>query len=266
MKMIDEADFDYAKFGYNETKKNGIVISSLNVSQEDNRLGFKKGLYKIVSCEDLYLSSMDRLDDITNQIVEQMRQLLEYLKCTTQNTVLVCGLGNKEIISDSLGENVCKKILSTRLFKSPIIQSRVCTLVPNVQSVTGIKTFDIVSGVAKNINAKLVILIDSLLTNNIKRVGHSFQISSCGIVPGGAIKNNKEISYQTMGIKCITIGVPFMLDLKHLSKKIKKNIIVAPKDINQMINMCYKIIADGINLLFNPNLKPTEIKELLNPF
>lgn len=266
MRMIDEADFDYAKFGYNETQKNGIMTSSLNISEDNNRFGFKKGQYRIVSCEDLYLASADMIEDITNQVIEQIVQLLKYLNISTKNTVLVCGLGNKDIMADSLGEQVCNKILSTRLLKSPMIQSKLCTLVPNVQTVTGIKTFDIVSGVAHNVNAKLVILVDSLLTNNIKRLGHSFQISSCGIVPGGAIKNNKEISYQTMGIKCITIGVPFMLDLKSISNKIKKNIIVCSKDIKQMINLCSKIIADSINILFNQNLKKEEIKELLNPF
>lgn len=266
MKMIDEADFDYSKFGYKEINKNGIIISSLNVNQDNNRIGFKKGYYRIVSCNNMYLLTDKQLNDLINQITTQLNELFEVLNVDLTKTILICGLGNKDIMADSLGENVCKNILSTRLLKSEIIKSKVCTIAPNVQSVTGIETFDIVSGIANNINAKLIILIDSLMTENVKRIGHSFQMSTCGIVPGGAIKNNKEISFETTNIKCLTIGVPFMLDLKSVSNKINKSIIVSPKDIKAMISLCSKIIADSINILVNPSLKMCEIQELLKPF
>lgn len=265
MKMIDESDFDYAKFGYNEVEKNGIILSSLNV-KEDNNCGFKKGSYKILSCPQLYLFDRQFQNVLVDEMISQLDSLLKILKVSKSKTVLICGLGNDDIIADSLGQNVCKKILATRLLKASFIKSKICTLMPNVQTITGIKTFDIVYGVAKNINASLIILIDSLLTNNVKRIGHSFQMSTCGIIPGGAIKNNKEISYETTGIKCLTIGVPFMLDLKQIGPKINKSMIVAPKDIKQMIDKCSTIIADSINILFNQNLKKQEILELMNPF
>lgn len=265
--MIDEADFDYSKFGYSEQNLgNGVVLSKLNVSDDNNKIGFKKGYYRIISAENFFVSSKEQLEFITSQLVHQLDELLEVCDIKKNQTVLVCGLGNIDITADSLGTNVCKKVLSTRLLNNTLIRSNICSISPNVQSVTGIETFDIVSGIAKSINAKLIILVDSLLTNNIKRIGHSFQLSTCGIVPGGAIRKNKEISYETLGIKCITIGVPFMLDLKSISNKINKSTIVSPKDINEMIKKCSSLISDSINILFNPNLKKEEICELLNPF
>ena len=265
--MIDEAGCDYSQLGYKKQNlNNGIDVFSLNVTKNNLVSNFNVGLYKIVSCKNLFIAPKHKQNALVDILVKQLNKLLTELKISKKQTVLVCGLGNGEIMADSLGVEVCKKVLATKNLKSELIHSKVSTLAPNVQTVTGISTYDIVHGVAKEINAKLIILVDSLITNNVERVGHSFQMSSCGIVPGGAVANNKEISYTTTGIKCLTIGVPFMLNLKDLSEEINKNIIVAPKDIKQMINICSNIIASSINILFNPNLKKEEICELLNTF
>lgn len=264
MRMVDEADFDYEKYGFREVElKNGIVVSYLDINNDENE-NFKKGSYRIVSCHNLLIATKSVLKEFKNKLCDELKCLLKLLKISKTKTVLICGLGNEDIVADSLGYACCKKILATRLLNKKIVKSNVCSISPNVQSVTGIQTFDIVYGVAKAINADLIILIDSLMTNNIKRLGHSFQMSSCGMVPGGAMFDNREISLQTTGIKCLSIGVPLMLDLKQLSS-INKSIVVSPKDIKFMIEKCSKIIADVINIVFNPNLSYGEIEELLNP-
>ncbi len=264
MKMIDEADFDYEKFGFNEKiEDNGIVVSSMEIDNEN--CDFKKGSYKIVSCKNLFIAPKNIQRMLEEEIVKQLKSFLMKLEIYESDTILVCGLGNGEIVADSFGEKTCKKVLATKLLNKKIVKSNVCTLCPNVQAVTGIKTFDIVCGVAKQIKAKLIVLIDSFLTNNIKRLGHSFQMSDTGIIPGGALNFNKEISYDTTNIKCITIGVPFMLNLKEIANCVHKDIIVSPKDIKFMVEKCSTILANSLNKVFSSDLKRDEIMELLNP-
>ncbi len=264
MKMIDEADFDYKKYGFDEKiKQNGIVVSSMEVNDEN--CDFKKGSYKIVSCKNLFIAPKNIQRMLEEEIVKQLKSFLMKLEIDESDIILVCGLGNGEIVADSLGEKTCKKILSTKLLNKRIVKSNVCTICPSVQAVTGIKTFDVVCGVAKQIKANLIILIDSFLTNNIKRLGHSFQMSDTGIIPGGALNFNKEISYDTTNIKCITIGVPFMLNLKDLVKNVNKDIVVSPKDIKFMVEKCSTILASALNKALSPELKKVEIMELLSP-
>ena len=262
MKMIDEFDFDYSSLCFKEhTTKDNLIISSLNIKKE-NKL-FKVGKYKILSCPNLFLLGSNQIEKVKTTFVKVLKELITSLKIELTDTVLIVGLGNKNIEADALGESVCSKILSTRMLDKNFVKSNVCTICPNVQASTGINTFDIVNSLCKEIKPRLIILIDSLLTNNIKRIGHSFQLSTCGIVPGGGVGKNKEISLKTTGVKCITIGVPFMINLKEISSFIHKNIIVTPKDIHKMMEECSNIIADSINIFFNSNLKKEEICELL---
>lgn len=264
MKMVDEADFDYNKCGFKEREyKDGLVVSSLDVKNYNK--DFAKGNYRIVSCKNLFIASKVVINKLEKLICEQFKFMLQKLKICEDDNILVCGLGNGEIVADSFGEKTCKKILSTKLLSKKIVKSNICSICPNVQAITGIHTFDIVCGVARQIKAKLIVLIDSFLTNNVKRLGHSFQLSNTGIVPGGALNFNKEISFSTTNIKCVTIGVPFMLNLKNISCSINKNIIVSPKDIKFMVEKCSTILANALNKVFNPELSRDEIMELLNP-
>ena len=75
----------------------------------------------------------------------------------------------------------------------------------------------------------------------------------------------KKYQKKNLGIECITIGVPFMIDLKSISSKVRRSIIVSPKDNYEMINFCSDIVSSSLNLCFNPKLSSSEIDELKRP-
>lgn len=267
MKMIDEADFDYAKFGYSEKDVgDGIVFSKMDINSTSKNIGFERGSYRIISVHNLYIFQSTLKQKVIKIFENTLDELLHKLKIKRTDKILVCGLGNGEIVADSFGVMACKEILATNNINSNLTKSKICCINPNVKAITGIDTFDIVFGIASKINAKLIILIDSLLTKNIQRLGHSFQLSTCGMTPGGAIGKGREISEKTTKIKCLSIGVPFMFDLTQKVGKSKKSIIVSPKDNYSMINLCAKIVGKAINNYFNPNLNSAEIDELKNNF
>ncbi len=263
MKIFDEIDVDFKSLGFKETKLEDVILGVLDVKNDTKN--FKKGKYRIVSCHNLYLHH-DYIKQVTKQIKIILREFIRYHKIHLGETVLVCGLGNEDIVADSLGVMTCKKILATNKLHFKYKLHNVCTICPNVQAVTGIATYDIVKGIANEIKANLIILIDSLLTENIKRLGHSFQLSTVGMIPGGALGNTIEISKETSGIPCISIGVPMLLDLKGVSSQTKMSIVVAPKDINYLIKTCSTILSDAINSVVCTSLTKKQILETKTPF
>ncbi len=89
----------------------------------------------------------------------------------------------------------------------------VSAIVPGVMGMTGIETSDIIFGVVKKVNPDFIIAIDALAARSIERVNATIQISDSGIHPGSGVGNKrKEISYETLGIPVIAIGIPTVVD------------------------------------------------------
>ena len=261
MKIFDELDMDFRSLGFSQKEIGDISLGILDIKKDNKH--FDIGKYRILSCHNLYLHQ-NYQKQVLVQIKKILREFLKFHHIKKQSTILVCGLGNEDIISDSLGVESCKKILATRNLNFSFKKHNVCLICPNVQAVTGIETPLIVKGIADVIKADIIIIIDSLLTQNIKRLGHCFQLSSVGMIPGGAMGESMEISQKTIGVPCISIGVPLLLDINKLSK-INKSIIVAPKDIKHYVSVCSTIISDAINSVMCASLSPKQISETLKP-
>ena len=144
---------------------------------------------------------------------------------------------------------------------------------------------EILKGIVDNTKPKLVMIIDALASRSIDRISSTIQISDTGIVPGAGVGNTrKEISQSTLGIPVIAIGIPTVVDLgtiidegldifisklqekaesnEYLNKlkeqdnyeEIKEalaqndyNMIVTPKEIDDLIEKMKDVIARGIN-------------------
>lgn len=156
---------------------------------------------------------------------------------------------------------------------------------PGVLGTTGIETVEILKGIVDNVKPKLLIVIDALASRSIERISSTVQISDTGIVPGAGVGNTRnEISIKTLGIPVIAIGIPtvvetavlvndsldlfieklqdeaksndYLNNLKQEDKyeEIKEvlvpndyNLIVTPKEIDELIENMKDIVAIGIN-------------------
>lgn len=165
----------------------------------------------------------------------------------------------------------------------------VSAISPGVLGTTGIETMEILKGIVDNINPKLVIVIDALASRSIERISSTVQLSDTGIVPGAGVGNKRaEISKETLGIPVIAIGIPTVVEtavlvndcldlfisklqeeaksndyLNQLKEKdnyeeIKEalipgdfNLIVTPKEIDDLIENMKDVVAKGINLAIN---------------
>ena len=161
----------------------------------------------------------------------------------------------------------------------------VSAISPGVLGTTGIETVEILKGIVDNIKPKLIIVIDALASRSIERISSTVQISDTGIVPGAGVGNTRsEISKTTLGIPVIAIGIPTVVEtavlvndcldlfiqklqndaksndyLNNLKEEdnyeeIKEalvpkdyNLIVTPKEIDDLIENMKDIVARGIN-------------------
>ena len=161
----------------------------------------------------------------------------------------------------------------------------VSAISPGVLGTTGIETVEILKGIVDNTNPKLLIVIDALASRSIDRISSTIQISDTGIVPGAGVGNTRqEISQNTLGIPVIAIGIPTVVELatlvsdgidifinrlqekaesnEYLNKlqqndkyeEVKEalnvgeyNMIVTPKEIDDLIENMKDVVARGIN-------------------
>lgn len=161
----------------------------------------------------------------------------------------------------------------------------VSAISPGVLGTTGMETLEIVEGIVNNIKPKLVIVIDALASRSMDRISSSIQLSDTGIVPGAGVGNTREeLSQKTLNIPVIALGIPTVVEsavlvndclnlfitklqeeaksndyLNNLKAKdnyeeIKEalipndyNMIVTPKEIDDLIENMKDVVARGIN-------------------
>lgn len=194
-------------------------------------------------------------------------ELLATFKINQYKNICAVGLGNREVLIDALGPKVLQKILVTRGLE---IEPQLSVIYPNVYSQTGIESADLITSICKEIKPDLVILIDSLATTSLDRLGSSFQVTKEGIQAGSGLNNNnKKMTYKNLGCDVISIGVPMMIYAQNLFKNVEKkqnlkDVILTPCDSGKVVNLLSDIIADAINLAIFPQFSKQEINIMKN--
>lgn len=193
-----ESEFEYGKYQ--------TICETYQIkTQETSRaLNLAIGSYSLIT-----------LPNIVNVLEKQLKYYKDYFANYLSNffvnnpkNVLVVGLGNRHISADSLGAKVCGKVVVTRHLNESGV--KVSAIVPSVLGLTGIESSDIVSAVCSKIKPDYVVVIDSLCASSVDRLGSSFQINNCPIIPGGGVGNGRK-QISGFGAKLITIGVPLVV-------------------------------------------------------
>lgn len=197
--------------------------------------------------------------------------IYDFLFEANPENIIVVGLGNRNITSDSLGPSVIDKMFPTRHLKDtyPHIfkklgSCQISLLAPGVIGQSGISAFDKVSLLKEKIKSDLIIAIDSLSSISKHRLCTTIQISNSGILPGSGLNSDsEEISRQTLGVPVISIGVPTVISasslvyslLKENSKINEEDIFayesyfVSPNNCDEAIKHMSDIIAEALQSL-----------------
>lgn len=199
-----------------EKIEENIKITNVVVDDKVSSLiNKKKGNYITIEFDDVTDSS--NYEKVKKVFVRELNNLLNLLKIDKKASCLIIGLGNSKSTPDSLGPLTINNIIVTNhLFELDELSDeyrRVSVLVPGVMGQTGLETSDVISSIVDKFKPDFIILIDALASQSVERVNKTIQMTDTGIHPGSGIGNSrKEISYETLNIPCIAIGVPTVVD------------------------------------------------------
>ena len=248
-----------------------VVIESENGAKA---MGKPVGTYITLEVPKMAEEDEDYHREISMKIAQHLRKLSgEEIK-----SVLIAGLGNRDVTPDALGPRVVSNIYITRHLVREYGQSfigntnqMISAIAPGVMAQTGMETLEILHGVVKETKPDLVIVIDALAARSTKRLNRTIQITDTGINPGSGVGNHRNaINKETMGIPVIALGVPTVVDAativcdimgelleddekrQELREKMSpalNTMFVTPKNIDEDIKRISFTISEGLNLL-----------------
>ncbi len=225
-----------------EKNENDIKITLIEVTEEGaKQIGKKKGTYITIEVQGIRSGDDETQKKVEEIFAHELGEFLKALGIKKEASVLVVGLGNWHVTPDALGPSVVENLIVTRhLFQlEPETVAKgyrpVAAISPGVMGITGVETSDIISGIIEKIKPDFVIAVDALAARSLERVNATIQISDAGIHPGSGVGNKrKELSFETLGIPVIAIGIPTVVDavtitsdtidyiLKHFGRELKE--------------------------------------------
>jgi len=249
-------------FTLKKTSIAGICVDWFGISESRSKaLGETAGNYITLQC-DAYNAEAE-----ITALSSVLSELLSVMECSALRT-LVAGIGNSNVISDSLGVKAAKKVLATAHFTqlrefAGLGLREVCVIEPGIKASTGIETARLLKYIADGVNPDCIIVIDSLSCSNRQKLARTIQITDTEISPG--IVNriySMEISRKTFGIPIIAIGVPTVMEMAKERKNSKPSFIT-PYNIDNVISHFSRVISSAINNTLNPALDKDDVEFLL---
>lgn len=220
----------------NYDEERDIRITTVTVKTENGArtMGKPVGTYITLEAPRLAVPDEDYHQEVSREIARFLKKLLGTDK--EDFSVLVVGLGNRQVTPDALGPHVADNLNITRHIvkeygKYAMGREKVSLLsavVPGVMAQTGMETVEIVRGVVKETKPDAVIAVDALAARNSRRLHRTIQISDTGIHPGSGVGNHRSgLTRETVGVPVIAVGVPTVVDAATIVNDTMENLIAA---------------------------------------
>lgn len=203
------------------TKDDGrIKTETIEIRTQKAAEQFKKpqGTYVTLYCGEIWKASEADFDHCVRVLCDTVLKLASQL-AEKISSVLVCGLGNRQIVCDAIGPVTAGEVtVSRHLFTGGILEPceedvLLSAVTPGVLGQTGIEAVELVRGAVRHVSPDLVILVDALASRETDRLARTLQLSTTGIFPGGGIGSKRAaIDREALGVPVMTIGVPTVID------------------------------------------------------
>lgn len=246
-----------------EIRTTRVVVETENGAK---MMGKPVGTYLTIEAPNMAVSDEDYHREISKKLAEDIKELVPERK--EEVSVLVVGLGNREVTPDALGPYVADHLHVTRhivkeygkyaMGKDQVYL--VSAVVPGVTGQTGMETLEIVKGIVEETEPDFVVAIDALAARNSKRLNRTIQITDTGICPGSGVGNHRlALNSETLGVKVIGIGVPTVVDAVTIVNDTMENFIVALESSELL-----KSVGETLRS-YNDAEKQELIRELIAP-
>ena len=179
----------------------GILVTRVKIETKNGAkiMGKPIGTYVTLEAGQLGNDEEEYQQEVAKELSMQLQKLIPDLE--TEKSVLVVGLGNRQVTADALGPRVADRLFINRHiileFGAAAYNrkkmNRVSCLVPGVMAQTGMESAEIVRGVVKETKPDLVLVVDALAARSTKRLNRTFQISDAGIYPGSGVGNHRNL-------------------------------------------------------------------------
>lgn len=211
-----------------------------------------------------YITLFTEKGNIRGCLTELLRSFIP------DGSVLVTGLGNENICSDSLGVKSLRYIPATAHLSGhrdfyELGMRKVYVLEAGVTGKTGIESSGRVACIAEYVEAEAVIAIDSLACADISRLCTTIQLTDTGISPGSGVGNDrKALNADSVGVPVIAIGVPTVIDLDSITESDTHNgLMVTPRNIDILSEKFAETIGISVSRALNPALSEEELRSLI---
>ena len=235
-KMQEEhVDLKGVRYVEEKIDKN-LTISTVTIETENGAktMGKPRGTYITIEALDMDAADEDYHREISVQLAKVLQRLVPEKK--KDMSVLVVGLGNREVTPDALGPRVVDNLFITRhilkeygkyAFGSENVNP-VSSIVPGVMAQTGMESLEIIHGIVKETKPELVIAVDALAARNTRRLNRTIQVTDTGINPGSGVGNHRHgLNEKSLGIPVISIGIPTVVDAATIVKDMLHNLLDA---------------------------------------
>ncbi|GFI16135.1 germination protease [Lachnospiraceae bacterium] len=199
-----------------ELKITRVVIETMNGAKA---MGKPVGTYITLEAPAMALPDEDYHQEISSELTVQLKEIIPEMD--KELSILVVGLGNRDVTADALGPNVVDNLTITRHMvkeygKAAYNRKRVhmvSGLIPGVMAKTGMESQEIIKGVVEKTKPDVVVVVDALAARSTKRLNRTIQITNTGIHPGSGVGNHRNaITQEALGVPVIAIGVPTVVD------------------------------------------------------
>lgn len=244
--IIDRISPGYSKKEEVFFGKTKITRISIDNAEESALIGKPEGKYITVEADSLR-PPFDTFDEEAAVLASEIGRLLP-----RREKILVIGIGNENLTADSLGPMVTK-MLPCGEFSG----KRLMAFSPGVFGSSGIDPFLLIKSAADNLKPDGVILIDSLLAENIFHVCRTVQLTDSGIAPGSGISGRrKAINEETLGFPLVAAGTPTVTLFSEAD-----SLFVSPNDIDFLIKRAARLLAAAVTLAVFPEIGIETAKE-----
>lgn len=253
---------------FEEKVDRNITVSRVVIETENGAktMGKPKGTY--ITIEALNMDEED--EDYHWEISMQLAKVIKELAALEREevSVLIVGLGNREVTPDALGPRVVDNLFITRhivkeygkyAFGSDCM-NRISSIVPGVMAQTGMESLEIIRGIIEETKPELVVVVDALAARSTKRLNRTIQVTDTGINPGSGVGNHRHgINEKSLGIPVISIGIPTVVDAATIVNDAMYNLVTAMAQ-----SEAFSTLGNSLEGL-NEGEKYELIQELLSP-
>ena len=237
-----------------------------DLALEAREMGKPIGTYLTLEAPGMASPDEDYHREISEKLAEYLKELMGGQK---NPSVLVVGLGNRDVTPDALGPKMVSNLLITRHlireYGREVMGVGDCCeisgLAPGVMAQTGMETSEIIKGVVQEISPDLLIVIDALAARSTRRLCRTIQLTDTGIQPGSGVGNHRAaLTKETLGIPVIAIGVPTVVEAAAIIYDAQGNceqmpphlngMFVTPKNIDELIKQLSFTLSEALNMVF----------------